>query len=102
MYNVQTTSPIHYHTRLLLRCSSTSNNLNQLSSNDSLSRSVVENLEFVDHVAGVLRSVIHGVTAGGDFAGVTLGEGPVERICQRVLAEVTENRIVNLEVGEIC
>lgn len=87
---------------LLLRCSSTSNNLNQLASNDSLSRSVVKNLELIDHVASVLGSVVHGVTAGRNLASVTLSQRPEERVGQGVLAKVGEDGIINLEVGVVC
>lgn len=51
-------------TSLFRRRRSASNNFNQLAGNDSLSGSVEENLESVDHVAGVLGGVIHGVSTG--------------------------------------
>lgn len=42
----------------ILRGSSTSNNLDQLSSNDSLSGAVVQNLVLANHLTGVLGSVL--------------------------------------------
>ena len=44
--------------RLLLGSSGTSDNLNQLASNDGLTGSVEENLVTVDHVSSVLGSVL--------------------------------------------
>ena len=40
------------------RSGSTSDNLNQLSGNDGLTGSVVENLVFADHFTGVLGGVL--------------------------------------------
>ena len=45
-------------TRLLLRGSGTSDNLNQFTSNDGLASAVEENLELGDHVTGVLGGVL--------------------------------------------
>lgn len=44
----------------VFRGGSTSNNLNQFSSNDSLSGTVVQDLVLVDHLASVLGSVLRG------------------------------------------
>jgi len=59
---------------LFCRRSSTSDNLDQLSSNDSLSSTVVKNLELADHLTSVLRGVVHGIATGGNFTGITLGQ----------------------------
>ncbi|KAJ8611823.1 hypothetical protein MRB53_037736 [Persea americana] len=77
----------------------TSDDFDQLTSDDSLSRSVVQNLESVDHVAGVLGGIVHGVAARGDLAGVTLGKRPVERVGEGVFAEVGQDGVVDF--GEI-
>ena len=86
----------------ILGCGSTSDNLDQFASNDSLSISVVENLELVNHVAGVLGSVVHGVAAGGLFAGMTFGERPVDGVGERVFGHVGEDFVVDFEGGEVC
>lgn len=54
---------------------STSNNLNQLSRNDSLSGTVEENLESVDHITSVLRCIVHGIATSGVLASVAFGKG---------------------------
>lgn len=56
------------------RRSSTSDNLDQLPSNDSLSGTVEKNLELVYHVTGVLGGVVHGVTTGRILAGVAFSQ----------------------------
>lgn len=66
-------------TSLFRRRCSTSDNFNQLSSNDSLSSSVEKDLEPVDHVTGVLGGIVHGVTTGRDLAGVAFSEGLFHR-----------------------
>ena len=86
----------------ILGSSGTSNNLDQLASNDSLSGTVEKNGELADHVTGVLRGVVHGVTTGRLFASVTLCKRPVERVGESVLSQVTENLVINLERGEVC
>lgn len=52
----------------------TSNDLDQLAGNDSLSGTVEQDLEFVDHVTSVLGGVVHGVATGRLLAGVALGK----------------------------
>ncbi len=44
---------------------------------------------------------IHGLLAGGDLAGVPLGQGPVEGVGEGVLAQVGEELLVDLEGGEV-
>ena len=80
----------------------TSNNFNQLSSDDGLPGSVEENLEFINHFSSVLRGVLHGLLTGGLFTGVTFCESPVDGVCESVLAEVAELFIVDFEGGEVC
>jgi hypothetical protein len=92
---------LYSHSLHVRRGSSTSDNLNQLSGNDSLSGTVEENLVLVDHLTSVLGSVIHSVSSGGLLAGVALGKSPVERVGKTVLSEVAKNLIVNLESGEV-
>lgn len=58
----------------ILRCGGTSDNLDQLTGNGSLSGTVVKNLESVDHVTSVLGSVVHGVAASRLLTGMTLGK----------------------------
>jgi hypothetical protein len=87
---------------LVLRRSSTSNNLHQLARNNSLTRAIVQNLELANHVASVLGGVVHGVAAGGLFAGVAFGEGPEEGVGEGVFAEVAEDLVVDFEGGEVC
>jgi hypothetical protein len=43
---------------LTLRCSRTSDNLDKFASNDGLTGTVVQDLELVDHVSGVLGGVL--------------------------------------------
>lgn len=90
-----------YISRLVLGSGGTGDNLDQLAGNDGLASTVEENLELVDHVAGVLGGVVHGVTARGLLASVALGETPEERVGQSVLAEAGEDGVVNLEGGEV-
>lgn len=86
----------------ILGCGSTSDNLDQFSSNDSLSCSVVQDLELVNHVSGVLGGVVHGVATSGDFTSVALGESPEQGIGESVLAEVAKNRVIDFKAGEVC
>ena len=44
------------------------NDIDQLVGNYSLTLSVELHLKFVNHLSGVLRCVIHGVSSGGDLA----------------------------------
>ena len=87
--------------RLALGSGCTSNDLDKFASNDSLSRSVVENLELVDHLSSVLGSVVHGVLTRRLLASVTLSQRPEERVGESVLAEVGEYLVLNLESGEV-
>ena len=87
--------------RLTLGSSGTGNNLDKFASNDGLTRSVVENLELVDHVSSVLGSIVHGVLTRRLLASVTLSQRPEERVGKGVLAEVGENLILNLESREV-
>jgi hypothetical protein len=66
-----------------------------------LTRSVVENLELVDHLSSVLGSVVHGILTGRLLASVTLSQRPEERVGESVLAEVGENLILDLESREV-
>lgn len=66
-------------TSLFCRRRSTSDNFDQLASNDSLSSSVKENLESVDHVASILGGVIHGVTTSGVLTSVAFGQSLFHR-----------------------
>lgn len=107
MYNTPFPPPSSFTTMLnntllhIRRSSRTRNDLHQLARDDSLSRPVVQDLELVDHVAGVLGGVVHGVAARGLLAGVALGERPVERVGERVLLEVAEDLFVDFEGGEV-
>ena len=87
--------------RLLLGGGGTSDNLDELTGNDGLASTVEQNLELGDHLAGVLGGVVHGVTAGGLLAGVTLGKSPEEGVGKSVLAEAGEDSLVDLERGEV-
>lgn len=86
---------------LLLGSGGTSDNLDELTSNDGLASTVEQNLELGDHLAGVLGGVVHGVTAGGLLAGVTLGKGPEEGVGKSVLAKAGEDSLVDLEGREV-
>jgi hypothetical protein len=79
------------------RRGSTSDNLDQLASNDGLAGSVVENLVLADHLTSVLGSVIHSVSASRLLAGVAFGQSPVEGVGETVLAQVSQDGIVNLK-----
>ena len=99
---VHSSQTIPTDTRLsILGGGGTSDNLDQLASNDSLSCSVVENLELVDHLSSVLGSVVHGILTGTLLASVTLSQRPEERVGESVLAEVGENLILDLESREV-
>jgi hypothetical protein len=87
--------------RLTLRSSRASDDLDKFASNDGLTSSVVENLELVYHVSGVLGSVVHGVLTRRLLASVALSQRPEERVGKSVLAEVRENLVLNLESGEV-
>ena len=87
--------------RLTLGSGSTSDDLNEFASNDGLTCSVVQNLELVDHLSGVLGSIVHGVLTRRLLASVALGQRPVERVGKSVLTEVGENLVLNLESGEV-
>jgi hypothetical protein len=84
-----------------------------------LTGTVVQDLELVDHVSGVLGGVlggrvskysrmtesrythVHSVLASGLFASVALSKRPEERIGERVLAEVGKDLILDLESSEL-
>ena len=63
-----------YNTLRIFRSGRTSNNLHQLARNNSLACPVEQNLKFVDHFTGVLRSVVHSVSSSGLFAGMAFSE----------------------------
>ena len=44
---------------------------------------------------------VHGVAAGGDLAGVALGQSPEDGVGKGVLAEVGEQLVIDLEGGEV-
>lgn len=48
-----------YNGSLILRRGSTSDNFHQLASDDGLTGTVVDDLEFADHVPSVLGGVLH-------------------------------------------
>ena len=50
---------VMYNRSLILGRGSTSNNFHQLASNNGLTGSIVDDLEFVDHISSVLRGVLH-------------------------------------------
>jgi hypothetical protein len=52
-----------YRSRLALGSSRTGDNLDKFASNDGLTGTVVQNLELVDHVAGVLGCVLMDMSA---------------------------------------
>lgn len=101
----------------------TSDNLDQLASNDGLSGSVEENLVLVDHLSGVLGGVlqwnsgkyaaslpqkakkactyVHGISAGRDFASVALGQTPVDGVGEGVLPQVGQKLLIDLESREV-
>lgn len=56
---------LHLHCLHVLRGSSTSDNLDQLSGNDGLSGTVEENLVAADHVTSVLGGVLRELLARG-------------------------------------
>merc|ERR1719319_671753 len=88
-----------------LQTRSSRNDLNKLSSDDSLPGPVEENLEFVDHLAGILVGVAHGSHPGGLFAGDSLLESVEEQRCsgelQVGLGHVGIQRIVHGNVAGI-
>lgn len=86
---------------LLLGSGGTGDNLDQLAGDDGLASAVEQNLELVDHLAGVLGGVVHGVATGGLLAGVALGKSPEEGVGQGVLAEAGEDGLVDLEGREV-
>lgn len=51
-----------------------SDNFNQFSSNDSLSSTVEQDLELVDHLTSVLGGIVHSVTASRLLTGVSLSK----------------------------
>lgn len=110
----------------VLRGGGTSDDFDQLASNDGLTGSVVEDLILVDHIAGVLGGVlykiwvlafwiehiiyfpnktrithVHSLLTSGDLAGMTLRQGPEEGVGQGVLAQVGEELLVDLEGGVV-
>ena len=44
---------------------------------------------------------IHGIPTSGLLTGVALGQGPVERVSQRILSQVGQNLIIDLESRKI-
>jgi hypothetical protein len=91
---------LQHHLRVLGR-RRTSDNLDQLAGDDGLSGAVEQDLELIDHVAGVLGGVVHGVAAGGLLASVALSQSPVEAVGQSVLAQVGQDLVVDFEGGEV-
>ena len=89
------------HFLLILRSSRTSDNLHQFTCDNRLSRPVIQNLEPINHVAGVLGSVVHGVAACGLFAGVAFSERPEKVVCEGVFFKVGEDLVVDFEGGEV-
>lgn len=79
----------------------TSDDLDQLASNDGLSGSVEKNLVPVDHLAGVLGGIVHSVATGRLLAGVALSQTPEDGVGKGVLLQVGEDLLVSLEGGEV-
>jgi hypothetical protein len=53
-------APLYFHNHLtLFGCCRASDDFDQLASDDGLTSPVKENLELVDHITGILRSVLH-------------------------------------------
>jgi hypothetical protein len=92
---------MHLRCLHVLGSSSTGDNFDQFASNDGLSGSVEQNLVLVDHLAGVLGSIVHGVSSGRDLTGVALSKSPEEGVGKTVFAEVAENGVFNLESREV-
>jgi hypothetical protein len=79
----------------ILGCGSTSDNLDQLTGNGSLSSTVVKNLESVDHVTSVLGGVVHGVAASRLLTGVALGKSLID-VSKVVSRKICQNKGVVL------
>ena len=88
-------------TLLSLTSSRSRNNLHQLTSNDSLSGAVVNHLEFVDHLVGVLAGIVHGVAAGSLLDCVAFGKRPVDVVGKGVFFQVLDDFVVDFELGEV-
>ncbi len=58
---------IHILSLHILRGGGTSDNLDQLASNDGLTGSVEQNLVLADHLTSVLGSVLESFVSGGEF-----------------------------------
>ena len=56
--------------------------------------------EFKD-LSGWLETYIHSISAGRLLARVAFCQGPVEGVCQGVLAQVAEESLVDLEGREV-
>lgn len=78
----------------LVQRRSTSNDIDQLVGNDGLSGSVVQNGVGSDHVTGVLRSIVHGVSSGRNLRSVTLSLGSQKRVGQRKLGQSLRGLLV--------
>ena len=77
---------------LVLKCGRSGDDLNKLRRNATLTRAVVLEGEGVDHLAGVLRRVLHGGHARGLLGGGALHERVVQLRAQQVLGEAGERR----------
>jgi len=67
-----------------LQSSGTRNDLNELSSNDSLSGSIEGDGEFVNHLSGVLGGVVHSRHPRALFRASSFLQGIVEKGCKTV------------------
>lgn len=87
-----------------LKSGSTSDNVDKIVGNGSLSTTVVKHVERRDHVTCVLGSVVHGVTLRVDLGSVTLDERGVDGVGEREFGKVLGDIIlllVQLELGSV-
>ena len=88
-----------------LQSSGTRNDLNELSSNDSLSGSVEGDGEFVNHLSGVLGGIVHSRHPRALFRASSLLQGIVEKGCKTVfhvgLNDVSVKGVIHTHLGSV-
>ena len=76
------------------------NDIDKLVGDDCLTTSVVLELQRANHVTGVVGSVLHGRSPGGNLGGVSLDESSVDGVGETELGEVLGDILLHLVLVE--
>merc|ERR1719206_961753 len=81
-----------------LKSNAARNNLDKLGSNDSLTGTIVDNLQGGDHVPGIFGGSIHRRHTGTLFGACRFFHSVENEIRKRKLVEVLEHRLIHIVI----